>query len=562
MSRYVLLLLLIGLLGPLGQVQAQKGPAKKNNPVAALPQEKFLGKEVKAWKADLETGNEASRRNAAFALGKIGNHAWVALPELKKRLREDKDAKVREAVAFALGEISLVSLQAGKDAALVQGLSEALVKDPNPLVRRSAAYALGCLGSDGAAGLPALMASLKDTNPVVRQNAAWALGKLGAGGIPGLQKALRDEDRLVKRDAAAALGSQDPVSVRPALPDLFELCKMNDSEARRAALGVLIRVVGPQDEQGVTAVQAALADPDEEVKNFAALTLSNVGGPESAVAVPQLIKAMGSPDVELRRQAAAGIRNIGPAAQKAVPELIRALRDPDEELRGNAALALGGIGPGAEAAYPLLVQMIENPKERSETRIEAAVALSRIGNVPAAAKAIPQLLRVLGDSSQEARIRERIVWALRVHEGGLQRYPDVYTTFTKVIREPKEDRSNRMLRFDCAYMLGMLQGEAVATEILDTLHEFLKDDTIQIYVNTQTKVDGAGNEAPGGKATFKEMGKGDGRIMAVKALHRIGPDRVRKHAGIMNELRLLTNNNTIYADLRITARELLKDIGK
>lgn len=519
----------------------------------------FLGKSVQAWQTELVKGDDAARRSAAFALGKIGSPAMGVVPELKKHLRDDKDARVREAVAFALGEIAGDSIKSDPD--LVKTLGDAIMKDASPMVRRSAAYALGRMGSNATGGLAPLAMALNDPNPAVRQNAAWALGKVGPESVPALQKALRDSDVLVKRDAAASLGSLPPEAVRPALPDLFEMCKANNSEARRAALAVLIKVVGPSDAAGASAVQACLKDRDDEVRNHAALTLSNIGGEEGAAAVPQLMQAVRTGDVEVRRQAAAAIRNIGPAARKAVPELIKALRDADEEVRGNAALALAGIGPDAEPAYRALADLVENPRERAQTRVEAAVALSRIGDVPASIPAIPGLLKVVANPAEDGRVRERIIWALRVHNARLRQIPEVYPAFTKVLSEPRKD-DNRMLRFDCAFMLGMLQGPAATTEVLTVLHEFLKDDSIQIYVGTKVAVGAVGIETTQGKSESKEVGKGDGRIMAVRALHQIGPERVSKHAGIVAELRSLAANSTIYADLRIQARELLKDIGK
>ena len=52
-------------------------------------------------------------------------------------------------------------------------LSKALKDDAWP-VRRSAAFALGCLDTGAAAAQDSLETALRDTSPEVRQNAAWS----------------------------------------------------------------------------------------------------------------------------------------------------------------------------------------------------------------------------------------------------------------------------------------------------------------------------------------------------------------------------------------------------
>src|SRR5581483_3269396 len=91
--------------------------------------QEFLGKSADAWERDLNSTIPKTRRHAAFALGKLGKHAASAVPTLKKIMREDHDARVREAAAYALGEIATHSLAAAQDEDLVVVLGEALTKD-------------------------------------------------------------------------------------------------------------------------------------------------------------------------------------------------------------------------------------------------------------------------------------------------------------------------------------------------------------------------------------------------------------------------------------------------
>src|SRR5262249_6671269 len=135
----------------------------------------FLGKNASEWSADLARGDEAQRRNAAFALGKLRGSAVPVLSALKRAAGADRSAKVREAAAYALGEIALHAPDAAKDRELQSALVKA-VRDDDPLVRRSAAFALGSIGAEASGARLEVEAALNDDHPEVRQSAAWALG--------------------------------------------------------------------------------------------------------------------------------------------------------------------------------------------------------------------------------------------------------------------------------------------------------------------------------------------------------------------------------------------------
>lgn len=524
-------------------------------------QKDFLNKDAANWIKNLDKdAKESDRRNAAFALGKMGSDAVDAVPTLKRVTAQDSSPKVREAAVFALGEIARESLQAAGDRQLVPLFVKALKDDAWP-VRRSAAFALGCLGQDCVAAQEPLEAALRDSYPEVRQNAAWALGRIGQPAIPKLREALRDTDPFVRRDAAQSLYQvPEPEPIRVALNEFLNLCRDDNSEVRRATVAVLIRIVGPEDAKIAAApLRGVLTDGDEEIRTNAALAMANIGGKEAAAAVPVLVSALHRGDIELRRQAAAALRNIGPDAARAVPDLITTLKDPDAELRHNTAVALGGIGPPAEKAVPALVDMLTDRKEIQEPRMAAAGALSRIGGVPAAIDALPRLLQVISNADDDGTVRWRAMWALRAHDFNLTKLPGVYPALTKVLKERKTEE-NRMLRNDCAYMLGMLQGKDVPKEVLDALVDFLHDSKVQIYVRTDANLQASGAELGSGKATVKETGKGDGRVMATQALRQIGAARVRQRPEIIQQLQTLAADPKTFGELRQDCAKLLKEL--
>ena len=135
-----------------------------------------------------------ARRNAAWALGALGNR--TAVPLLTRTLR-DTEAPVRRRGAWALG--ALDSSEA------VPALVEAL-KDSDAGVREQVAWALGAI--DDRRAVDGLIGALTDSAAGVRKQAAWALGAIGdKRAVTALMKALKDPDAGVRKQAAWALGA-------------------------------------------------------------------------------------------------------------------------------------------------------------------------------------------------------------------------------------------------------------------------------------------------------------------------------------------------------------------
>ena len=165
--------------------------------------------------------------------------------------------------------------------------------------------------------------------------------------------------------------------------------------------------------------------------------------------------------------------------------------DKDADIRAYAAMALGGIEGASEPAVPLLVQKIQDNNEATETRTQCASRLPPIGKCSAAVEAIPALLGVIGNPVHEPKLRERVIWALRVHRpDDIRKKDNIRDTLGKVLVEPAA-RQNNMLRYDCDYMLGMIWQKDAPEATLDVLTEFLKDDSIKIFDRTASSVGGS-----------------------------------------------------------------------
>jgi len=568
---------------------------------SSLPaQDRFLSKTAAEWVKQLAGGKDAKqRRAAAYALGKLGRKVEASFADLKAAYAKEQDPRVKDAIVYALGEIcrdvkgvyNTSNSPATKQSLIThfeevclgidrpQGVERVLIAaigDGDKLVRRSGAFGLGCLANKSAATRQALDKALGDPEPMVRQNAAWSLAQFREAALPSFSKALRDSDSLVQRDAASALlFIEDGDKVHELLDDLLPLCENNNSEVRRAALNVLVRIVDGKDKQAIAPLTKAMRDGDIENRQNAALALSNIGGEGAVAALDVLLEAAKSNNLDLRRQAVLAFRNLGPHAAPAVPELTRLLRDDaDSEVRMHAALSLGGIGKASESAVPLIVQKIQDGKEKRSVRVECAMALARIGKVPSARDVVPPLLAVLRDRDQDARVRERVMWSLRVHAGDLRQLGGVKEAYTAILEEPLSDkderdlpdevkaRNNKMLRYDCAYMLGMVWQGTAPPQAMDRLQDFLLDTNVKIYEGTGTTVGPENVERKGAGATVKVRGVGDGRTMATEALSAMGAQLYGSRADIIRQLHVLANDPMTYGPLRDSAKKLLSAAGQ
>ena len=124
------------------------------------------------------------RAIAAYALGKIGEPAKAAIPDLIKTLYRRNEV---EQFSFDWDDVMIHALLA--------------LGDDEPLTAREAVvYALGEIGEPAKAAIPDLIEALEDEFRYIRASAAKALGKMGKSAqdaVPALIKALKDEDERV-----------------------------------------------------------------------------------------------------------------------------------------------------------------------------------------------------------------------------------------------------------------------------------------------------------------------------------------------------------------------------
>jgi HEAT repeat protein len=511
----------------------------------------FLDKSYRDWFQKLDSKDARVRRGAAFALGQMGADAGPAARRLGKAL-SDPDPTVREAVAFALGEI-------GPDAesvvpALIAVLGNA--SEP-PLVRRSAAYALGGIKSTKPDPIRALSKALADGNAEVRQNAAWALGKLpvkeDSTPARALTKALTDADPVVRRDVVGALGDLGSEG-HAALPELLDRATdEKDETVRKAVVTTLVNLVGPEDKDAITSLRPALRDKDPEIVRAAALAIGNVGGKNAVVALPALRHTLTDASPTIRRQAAGALANLGEGAAPAVGDLTRVLiEDEDPAVRAAAALALSRIGPEAVAAVPALARALERRDNPRDVHKFAAEALARIGKN--LGPAVPALLRHLKESKYN-EVRQRCVWAL----GRLSdlRENGAAEALEAVLDEQDDD--SVIVRYEAARYLARHFGESTSKQAIVVLGKMLRDPRLRIYTKTDAKVSRGAVETGGGDTKVTPNLAGDARCLAAEALGEVGRP-VRSYDSIVDELRRAANDRDEDKPLRDASRDALKRI--
>jgi HEAT repeat protein len=204
------------------------------------------------------------------------------------------------------------------------------------------AVPLGCLQQAPAPSVErsvaVLVALLRDKNPETRRTSAESLGKIG------------------DRSAAS--------SILPLLTDPVSL-------VRAAAAQSLGRMAMQDDEAVIAGLARSLGDPDDKVRQAAALAIGEIEpSPRQLAPVAGLLKAS---DVQLRRAAVRALLSLDTA--EVVEWLLPLLNDPDAEVRQGAVAAIGLSGD-ARAVAALQKRLLQDPS--ASVRAEAVYHLGEL----------------------------------------------------------------------------------------------------------------------------------------------------------------------------------------
>lgn len=214
----------------LGCAQPSAEPVAPPSLQPSVPPAAFPSLTVSDLAAQLESGDENVRFNAAYALANAaerGENISLAIPALTPLLAED-NVKLRRVVLAALG----YAAGGGSDLSGAIGSLGAALQDPDEQVRANAAGALVLAVEESGADIhrifPSVETALSDPNQSIRWAAIRLLADAAGNGenmapvIPALTRTLSDEDVVMRRAAALALGfaAQNENDVSSAIPAL------------------------------------------------------------------------------------------------------------------------------------------------------------------------------------------------------------------------------------------------------------------------------------------------------------------------------------------------------
>lgn len=293
---------------------------------------RMLGRDESATVRDafaerLTSADSAIREVAAFGLGMVDADG-AAAPLI--RALKDHAAGVRANAAWALGRA---------DAPSAFRPLLAAASDPVEIVRVSVIESLGRSDSTGA--IPILDRLIRtDPSPLVRRTAAWALGEIGdKAGDEALIVALDDHDDGVREMSAWAIGEIGGDVAPPAL--VAHMLHDDAADVREMAVWSAAEI-GDQN-ASATIARALGSDHSARVRATAAWALGELGG---STAPSALIDALGDSSARVRLPAAWALSQIGdPAATRALNAALTRERDPEIQKAEIRALIHAGSQP-------------------------------------------------------------------------------------------------------------------------------------------------------------------------------------------------------------------------
>jgi HEAT repeat protein len=204
-----------------------------------------------------------------------------------------------------------------------------------------------------------------------------------SGTFQVLTRALDNKDKSIRIVAIESLAGLES-KARDALPAIVQRLRDPDEDVRDAA-AIALKEIGPL---AVPLLQESLKSPNPDTRIYSAYSLMKMNPKKyAALVVPVIVSDLKNTRVEIRRLAAEMLVEAGRQAKGAVKALCQALQDKDQDVRWHAIQALGEIGPDAKDAVPELIKALK--AQEDDIRLFAADALGKIG--PAAKPAIPAL---------------------------------------------------------------------------------------------------------------------------------------------------------------------------
>lgn len=282
----------------------------------------------------LQDGTAEERQHATRELRNLGERGFAAL----RPLLDAPDARLRARAAFIWKHYA-------SDAPRHVGLASSLMRDPNWVVRRSAATVLARAGRTSTAAIEGLLVSVMAESHVT-----------------------------VLEEVATGLGGADGAQRAPATAALLGLVE-HGAPSLRARAAQALGHAGRGDPRVDDAITTCLdEDPSLLVRVRAAEAHWRLGGdPADTLAVLEAGLLSSQPGVP--QAATDGLRAMGADAEPLIDTLVELLENPT--LRVRAAETLGALGRVAHAALPRLLEASGDRSSWFGRTAEKAVRLIR-----------------------------------------------------------------------------------------------------------------------------------------------------------------------------------------
>jgi HEAT repeat protein len=370
-----------------------------------------------------EDYDEKIRLASAEALGKLGEKALAAMPELVMNVSND-DKNIRNTCAKILGNLGDKISAAVPE--LIQNLSNG-----NSEIRKLSVDILGHIGVKAKEAVPTLLKALVDANTEVRQASRKALktividvekkykglekldllklaqevrqlGELGKKAdwvMPLLLKTLQSSDENIRRASAEAISEIGKKDVIPKLQEIWGSGGWETKQGVIWALGYLKAEEAIQlFRQGLEETAYYDSSNNAKIRLASAWALDQLGE-KASKAVPELIQNLSHGENYIRKASVEALGSIGKSASAAVPMLIEKLADNSREVRIASTEALKNIGAADKSDIKDLIALLSH--ENARIREGALEALGKMG--AAASSAVPQLIKALGHEDEAIR---------------------------------------------------------------------------------------------------------------------------------------------------------------
>lgn len=356
--------------------------------------------EVKSAIKELRSPLPGQRRDAADALGSMGQKAASAIPFLIELLSDESFILEGDLVKVTPGDAAASALTSIGEPA-IGPVSDAL-SSPNPTVRWHVTCILRdlCERYKDQRIKDALIIALQDENPKVKRKACYAIEDCPVpGAVEHFVRLLKDENRAVRIAAADVLEQFRDIR---ALPALIDSLQDEDAEVRSRVVEALARIKDPRATEAI--LNTIRTDPHKKVRELAKKRLKAMRGPH---VIEVLLGALKDSNATVRKAAVSSLRkqrktNGLLVERRVATAILSALKDEDPGVRKEAfkAATLAMI----TLARTLPEDTTEKPREPSggitqfsqERHLDTLKAALKDSGVQERAKAVSALSTMYG----------------------------------------------------------------------------------------------------------------------------------------------------------------------